>query len=343
MAAPVADQSTPLGGNPPPAASFRAIVATSIRSVEALDCPRGVEDWQWIWLAACQGRADICGYLHERNGDSIVWCDEEGRTLLYMVMRQFVGRSRPQLEETGRWLLARGADVAAVTTDCVMDEPTNTSILALACQTMPTSFVMDILHNGVPPEHLNLRDIDDWSPIRYAVANDDLEARATTIPLLILSGARVVEVDFPETQKSRRGFDEASRQLLRSWAERELCIHRTFVALVLGCGIHGRPSCAQEEEGRDPSALPTQLLTLLRGATNTEPRQYIARALGVRFGDQLRRVREAREALVAMGMGGDELGGGDCGWATVDAPPGVGLAYPQDGRPRLIRIRVNPH
>ena len=74
--------------------------------------------------------------------------------------------------------------------------------------------------------------------------------------------------------------------------------------------------------------LAEQLLRLLRGAMNTEPRQYIALALGVRFGDQLRRVREARDAMVAMGMGGEEVADSDCGWAAVDAP-GVGLAYPQ--------------
>ena len=88
---------------------------------------------------------------------------------------------------------------------------------------MPTSFISDILPR-VPREHLSLRDIDDWSPLRYAVANTDKRARTTTIPLLILHGAPVLERDFPEPygHQRRRGFDAASRQ--------PLTLERTFIS-----------------------------------------------------------------------------------------------------------------
>ena len=189
---------------------------------------------------------------------------------------------------------------------------------------MPTSFISDILPR-VPREHLSLRDIDDWSPLRYAVANTDKRARTTTIPLLILHGAPVLERDFPEPygHQRRRGFDAASRQQLRAWAEAELFIrNEIFVALVLGCGVHHARGRARRSQD---AVHPIPLLALLRGAMYTEPRQLIAQALGVRTGPQLRRIQEARGVLASLEMGKERASSGVVWWEV----PGVGLAYPR--------------
>ena len=74
---------------------------------------------------------------------------------------------------------------------------------------------------------------------------------------------------------------------LVDWAEYELSVHHTWVALVLGCGVHG---------DRDaPPAQRSQLLKL-RGDGNTEARMRIARSLGVRVGAKVMELGRLRRA-----------------------------------------------
>ena len=94
-----------------------------------------------FWEAAQEGRVDICAFLIDVGvvDEQMEYRrQEQGRTLLYMVLRQAVakveGRGLNEPRVAVRWLVGRGADVSALTTDLVLNEPTNTSILALACQ-----------------------------------------------------------------------------------------------------------------------------------------------------------------------------------------------------------------
>ena len=79
------------------------------------------------------------------------------------------------------------------------------------------------------------------------------------------------------------------RRQLASWVAAELATRDTFVNLVLGCGVHGSRDLPQAQ--RSP-------LHKLRGNVNTQARQYIAQCLGVRVGEEARRLRRAAATLI---------------------------------------------
>ena len=101
------------------------------------------------------------------------------------------------------------------------------------------------------------------------------------VKFLILRGAPVRVQDFPITINRQQ---QHHRGLLMNWVKAELANHRTFVALVLGCGVHG---C------RDVQPAQRSKLLKLRGDGNTDARMRIAKCLGVRTGSELGHLRRA--------------------------------------------------
>lgn len=113
------------------------------------------------------------------------------------------------------------------------------------------------------------------------------------IQMLVLRGAPLrldgVARLFYHGYESRR-FDLLINSLLAR-IDAELHTTRTFVALVLGCGVHASHDL--------PPAQRCQLMKL-RGDGNTDARQRIARCLGVRTSRaELTRLQSAAEACRA--------------------------------------------
>ena len=176
-----------------------------------------------------------------------------------------------------------GADVASP----VSNIP-NLTIFSLACRTMSPAFVEE-LAGLVPADHLVLEDGRYISPMCAA-----LECNQFRIPItkmLILRGAPVpVQEEFTRAAPPDVGRIAIRNELL-AWIEGELAVQRTFLGLVLGCGVHGARA--------EPPAPQSQLLKL-RGDGNTDARMRIAAALGVRVKAELGRLRRAAVGLLAQ-------------------------------------------
>ena len=72
---------------------------------------------------------------------------------------------------------------------------------------------------------------------------------------------------------------------LETWADDELETYHNFYRVVIGGGVHG---------DRDVAPAQRSQLLKLRGDGNTDVRMRIARALGVRVGEELGQVRRVR-------------------------------------------------
>ena len=102
---------------------------------------------------------------------------------------------------------------------------------------------------------------------------------------LVLRGAPVKAQDLGMTHISQARAAE-----LLAWVQAELDTRSQFLAVVLGCGVHGNRS-------KLPPAQRSQLLKL-RGCQNVRSRMRIAGFLGVRTsGVELERLRDAAAAL----------------------------------------------
>ena len=140
----------------------------------------------------------------------------------------------------------------------------------------------------VPPAHLAMADGNDNTPMGRAFKYNG-HHRVPIVQLLVLRGAPARPKDFPSRVADGTHFTSMSvtdhRRTLLAWADAELATRRTYVALVLGCGVHA---------SRDlPPAQRSQLMKL-RGNGHTDARMRIARCLGVRTsGAELRRLRDA--------------------------------------------------
>ena len=111
--------------------------------------------------------------------------------------------------------------------------------------------------------------------------------------MLVLRGAPVCAEYFrvPSWAGNYATLRDDRRRLL-AWAETALETRNIFVALVLGCGVHGSQDL--------PPAQRSQLLRL-RGDGNTDARMRIAQCLGVRTSvAELRRLRNAAAVWTQM-------------------------------------------
>lgn len=105
---------------------------------------------------------------------------------------------------------------------------------------MSTEFVEE-LADKVSPEHLSEADEEDRSPMRLALRNTT--SAVEILKYLILRGVDLRARDFAS------GYRQQRRKVL-DWVRSELQLHRMFVALVLGCGVHDIREQQLIEEGR---------------------------------------------------------------------------------------------
>ena len=168
-------------------------------------------------------------------------------------------------EGTARWLIAHGADIKAE--DGFHDGDT---VFDYACRNMSFAFVND-LADMLPPEYLT---------------QQMHMCKIPTVRMLVLRGVPVREADFVGCNRTT-----SCRRELLAWANAELAPHRTYIGLVIGCGVHA---------SRDLPPAQRSPLMKLRGDVNTDARMRIARCLGVRTGAELGRVRRAAEVWSAM-------------------------------------------
>ena len=75
--------------------------------------------------------------------------------------------------------------------------------------------------------------------------------------------------------------------------DRKFGARRTFLEIVMGRGVYGRPSSRSGAGGQN-------WLRQLRGDGNTDARMRIARALGVPSGRELGRLRRVRVVLAEV-------------------------------------------
>ena len=222
-----------------------------------------------VWhLVAQAGRTDVLRWLEDKGLlDMINDRDRGGDTPLIKALNRAT-------EGAARWLIEHGADITAV------DDYYQATAFHVACNRMSFAFVQD-LADKVPPGHLTQADKYGMSPMRAAAARSSASDGLRIVSMLVLRGVPVPDWVFVNGR----------RRKLRAWANAELAIHRTYVALVIGCGVHA---------SRDlPPAQRSQLMKL-RGDSNTDARMRIARCLGVRTGAELGRVRRAAEVWSAM-------------------------------------------
>ena len=133
------------------------------------------------------------------------------------------------------------------------------------------------------------------TPMYYAVV--DNSQRYEIVQFLTLRGAPVRTQDFRKelwmSPQLLATHDFGPRLL--AWAEAELAVHRAFIALVLGCGVHAASS-------HDLPPAQRGHLAKLRGDGNTGVRMRIAGFLGVRVGAELGRLRRAA-SVWRLGVG----------------------------------------
>ena len=142
----------------------------------------------------------------------------------------------------------------------------------------------------MPPEHITLPDRHGKSPLRVAV--ETFFSRIELVKWLIVEkGAPVRPQDFPSEVRDAhtRGDLTGYPPVLLTWAEEELSNHRTFTALVLGCGVYG------SHEQNAPPAQRGQLPKLRGdGEKGERMRKRIALCLGVRTSSvEIGRLRRA--------------------------------------------------
>ena len=247
---------------------------------------RGLDLWS---NAAFHGRVDVCAWLKAKGaGGSMNTPCSNGITPLMRAMIGSYGMGPVREEACARWMVANGADVKAI-------DNRGVTTFSVAAGEMSFAFVRE-LAGKVPPEHLALPDfgrsvggtMDAPFPIMSpmgAAFEYNTAHRVRIVKFLILRGAPVRFQDFPPTDhdaiNQRR---QHHRRQLVDWAKAELANHRTFVALVLGCGVHG---C------RDVQPAQRSKLLKLRGDGNTDARMRIAKCLGVRTGSELGHLRRA--------------------------------------------------
>jgi len=241
--------------------------------VNAADNPYGGLVGDTVWHMAARHRDERwCRFLRSRGlVDMINDRDSYGATpLMYAVSDD--DDPGYLCEQTARWMLANGADPTA------MDDEQRT-VFTRSFAFMSDAFVKG-LADKVPPEHITLPDLHGKSPLRVMV---ETFQRIELVKWLIVEmGAPVRPQDFP----SLPGYLPA---LLETWAEEELSSHRTFTALVLGCGVYG------SHEQNAPPAQRSQLPKLRGdGEKGERMRKRIALCLGVRTSSvEIGRLRRA--------------------------------------------------
>ena len=197
-------------------------------------------------------------------------------------------------EKMARWMMQNGADINAV----AKPEHGGATVFFAACEGGCSRPLLQELADKVTPDHLTKRDtsLQGESPMHRLFFYCPRDDYSDFIQMLVLRGVPVLPEDFPieltyncdpSNVDGTRRHDIYTVRLLIKWAEYELKVHRTWVALVLGCGVLG---------DRDaPPAQRSQLLKL-RGDGNTEARMRIARSLGVRVGAQVVELGRLRRA-----------------------------------------------
>ena len=241
----------------------------------------------WHW-AAMHGRADICRWLEAQGvSDGKNATDDRGRTPLHYLVAidcDTLPDRFPAYEETALWMIANGADVKTV-------DMQQRTVFAYACTYMSFAVARE-LADKVPPEHLTMPGENGFTPIKLAFSYTKRDAMPIT-QMLILRGVPVLLQDFFLRQSVPYDLDKLIKQRnlanqLASWAMSEVATRDTFLALVLGCGIHGSRDVAPAQR--------SQLLNL-RGDGNTDVRMRIAGYLGVRLGEEAGRLRRAANVL----------------------------------------------
>jgi hypothetical protein len=170
------------------------------------------------------------------------------------------------------------------------------------------------------------------------------------VPLLPSSVLRWWKFDVnlrirPVRAQEKEDLHECMKKVF-AWVDAECTLHNTFFGLVIGCGVHGDHGSPPSNRSQVPPPTPppphptSRMLTThtphapqlmkLRGDINTDARQRICRALGVRTGVELSRIRRAREALVAVLRDFEE--------EPADAPPAAGSE--EDGATTSAHARL---
>ena len=219
-------------------------------------------------------------------------------------------------ENLARWMIAHGADVGATShfTSPVFgwspepeeDEQKYSTVFNYACRRCSVTFVQE-LADKVPPAHLDAGPVAQcYSPMATAFILNTAH-RIPMVKMLVLRGAAVHVAAFPASEHNTTMSLVKQHLELLEWAEGELENHRTFIALLLGCGVLGSGSgdVGGDGDGNGDGngdgggggdgapAMRPNLLSKLRGDGNTDARMRIARCLGVRTGVELGRLRRA--------------------------------------------------
>mmetsp|Transcript_98791 Transcript_98791/g.282419 ORF Transcript_98791/g.282419 Transcript_98791/m.282419 type:complete len:420 (-) Transcript_98791:926-2185(-) len=295
-----------------------------------------VSDTPWH-TATVHGRVDICRWLAASGADNLLESrDRRGQTPLMEALRR-------RDEVLGTYLISVGADVAATETN-------GRTMFEKACSRGSEGFIEAII-DKVPAEHLEIGrpgyDIPQTGNLAHEAEIRAVLERFEDTPmchasrrgldrivkLLILRGVPLLpssvlrwwkfDVNLrirPVRAQEKEDLHECMKKVF-AWVDAECTLHNTFFGLVIGCGVHG-------DHGSPPSNR-SQLMKL-RGDINTDARQRICRALGVRTGVELSRIRRAREALVAVLRDFEE--------EPADAPPAAGSE--EDGATTSAHARL---
>ena len=288
---------------------------------------KGDDEACGLWhLAGEQGRTDVCEYLKSKGLLDLIDRRHHGFTPLLVAMLL-------EKEETARWMVDNGADMNAATPDH------NASAFTLACGGMSATFVEE-LASRVTPEQLTTCDSHGSSPMRAAFICNPEPLAVVRMLILRGVPARPEDFparpDFPANLLPRRrellasldsDLDLNDRTFLGLFLAGGVHARNSStptVTTTTTTATTKRVSTQRPDGGwSDPVTVPCEPhlvvtaaptiqrskrvaaraenhLSKLRGFRNTEVRIGIAGFLGVREALDLKRLRAARDVLVAL-------------------------------------------
>ena len=275
-----------------------------------------------LWHAAGQlGCTDVCEYLKSKGLlDLMDQKADDGWTPLHhtIVHKQ---------EEAARWMVSNGADIDAI-------NDTNETVFRLICMYLSPSFIEE-LADKVAPDHLTMWCYNGWTPMQTAFIHNP--EPLPIVRMLIIRGVPSTKNDFYGSWKVPARHSELLASLEADLNLNDRTFLGLFLAAGVHAP-YTTPACTttmttvntkrvrtQRPDGRwsDPITVPCEPhlvvtaaptirrsqrvaarvethLPKLRGFGNTKVRMEIAEFLGVRSALELRRLRAARDVLVAL-------------------------------------------